>query len=118
MSDFLYEVGDEFEGGPIELQKYIHAILSVGGEFKYEGDTVTIVALPGKEAKVASEFPHPVEEVVIPAPEPVIEEPIVEEAPEPVVEEPAPVEEAPAPKPKGRPRKTTVKETPAESEEG
>lgn len=63
MEYFPYEVGDAFEGGPIELAHYISLILSVGGEFTYIGDVVTIVALPGKSPVEAVAKAEPVKEV-------------------------------------------------------
>jgi hypothetical protein len=121
-----FEVGDEFEGSAIELNKVVGAILAKGGSFNYEGKSIIITSLPKPKVEVA-----PVTETIIEvaeepvAEEPVAEEPVAEEpvAEEPVVEEPVaeepvaeePVEdtehvtnfhvEEPAPKPKGRPRK-------------
>lgn len=73
MSSFDFEVGDSFEGGPIELQRYIGQILGAGGKFALKGEVVTITYLPPKKEKK-------VEPVVVPEPEVAI-------APEPKAED-------------------------------
>lgn len=55
MSDFPYEVGDSFDGGPIELNQYISQILAAGGTFEYIGDTVVITELPAVEPEVKAD---------------------------------------------------------------
>lgn len=83
------EVGDSFEGGPIEQSYFISAVMAAGGEIEIDGDVVTILQLPkAKSEAKAPESPKAVEE----APK---EEP-KEEAKEEVKEEPK--EEAPKPK--------------------
>jgi len=108
MSEFLYEVGDSFEGGPIEIQRYIHEILSVGGRFSYAGNVVTITELPGKPVVAPVEEPKVEKTVTVkefPAEAP---EPVVPEAEELVEATKEAIEEADkeAPKPRGRRAKT------------
>lgn len=112
MSEFPYEVGDTFEGGPIYLQRYIGEILAVGGEFDYDGNVVTLTYLPWdytKEVKAEVALEPVVEEA--PVAEPVVEEAsVVEPVKEAPVAEPV-VEEAPTPKaPVQRGRKPKVVE--------
>lgn len=113
MSEFLYEVGDEYEGSPIQQSRFISEVLTHGGLVGIDGNIVRILYLPGK-GSIFDDEPAP-------APEPVVEEVVeaVEEiapAPEPEVEvfenEGGAVEEAPKPAPKraGRPRKSPVTE--------
>lgn len=53
MSEFLYEVGDEFEGSPILASRFISEVQAVGGVIEIDGSLVRIVYLPasvhGKE---------------------------------------------------------------------
>lgn len=95
------EVGDTFEGGPIEQSYFISAIMAAGGEVEIHGNIVLIVDLPKKTKAV--EVPAPkVEEVKEEPPVAVIEESPVEEAPKVVsktvsrkkVTPPAPKEES------------------------
>lgn len=72
------EVGDTFEGGPIEQSYFISAIMAAGGEVEIHGNVVLIVDLPKKTKAV--EVPAPKVEETKEEP-PVIEEPPVEEAP-------------------------------------
>lgn len=92
MSEFSYQVGDSFEGGPIELQKYIHEILSVGGEFEYAGNLVTLTRLPDSVKTVDEIVANTIAAIEAAQPEPV-------EAPAQPVVEPEPVVEPPAPEP-------------------
>lgn len=130
MSEFLYVVGDEYEGSPILQSKFISEVLAVGGLVEIEGNIVRIIYLPASvhgevqvADKYADEIPKPVEkleevvekledvDVVPEAEEPVAEK--VEEATQ-VVQEAVDVavetEAIVAPKPKGRPRKTASSE--------
>lgn len=134
MSEFLYEVGDEFEGSPIQQSRFITEVLQNGGLVGIDGNIVRILYLPGKGSIFDDETPKTVvvnyvsdAELV----EAVVEEStattvaeavdaieeIVEEVVEAAVEVAAEVaievvEETPKPAPKraGRPRKTTVEE--------
>lgn len=131
MANFDYVVGDEFEGSPIELNRWVSPIWAIGGKVEFYGNKATVVYLPPsalpEEVPVEEYFEAfskqiepviadvtieeaPVEEVPVEAP---VEEEVVEKAPEPVVEAEEVVEEkvieAPAPKPVnrgGRPKKT------------
>lgn len=123
MSDYRYdpellEVGDTFEGGPIEMGYFISSILSIGGTVSISGETATVTGLPGKKedkslepAALVEEVPAEVEAIVAatvaaieaealsPAEDlAAIEEVVVEEVPVPeVAPEPKPI-----PKPRGR----------------
>lgn len=105
-----YQVGDEFEGSPSELGRFISAILAEGGTFNYEGRSVTITSFPNREKKaamkasseesVATKAPS-VPETVAPPADPVpTQEPSV--SPNPPPPEPAP---EPAPEPVLTPKK-------------
>lgn len=128
MSEFLYEVGDEFEGSPIQQSRFIAEVLQHGGLVGIDGNIVRILYLPGKGSIFDDETPKTVvvnyvsdaelveaiveESTATTVAEAVdaIEE-IVEEAVETAVEVAVEVvEEAPKPARKGRPRKTTVEE--------
>lgn len=106
MSDYKFdtdylEVGDIFEGSPIEQSYFISAVMAAGGEIEIDGNKVVILQLPKKEVPQAK----------APVSVPVVEtapEPVEEKVPEPVVEEPplvdlaseeAVIEEPPAPAP-------------------
>jgi hypothetical protein len=39
---FEYEVGDEFEGSPIQASKFISAVQAVGGVVEIDGNLVRI----------------------------------------------------------------------------
>lgn len=101
------EVGDSFEGGPIEQGYFISAVMAAGGEVEIDGNVVTILQLPKapkSEAKAPASpapvevTPEPVEEAKEEAPKEV--DPEVAIAPEP---KPA---AKPGPKPKAAPEKT------------
>jgi hypothetical protein len=62
MSEFLYEVGDEFEGGPIQQNKFITEVLQHGGLVGIDGNIVRILYLPGKGSIFDEE---PVKSVVV-----------------------------------------------------
>lgn len=47
------EVGDVFEGSPIEQGYFISAVLGAGGEVKLNGNKVIIVSIPKKEVSKA-----------------------------------------------------------------
>lgn len=58
MSEYKYdtdylEVGDEFNGGPIEQSYFISAVMAAGGEVEIHGDKVFILQLPKKEVPKA-----------------------------------------------------------------
>lgn len=100
------EVGDSFDGGPIEQGYFISAVMAAGGEVEIDGNVVTILQLPKapkSEAK-APESPKPVEK----APEPVEE--VKEVDPEiAIAPEPKPAAK-PGPKPKASPTPEDKKE--------
>lgn len=100
------EVGDSFDGGPIEQGYFISAVMAAGGEVEIDGNVVTILQLPKAKAPVA---PETVVEVV---PEPVVEEaPLVDiAAEEAVIEAPKPPASKPGPKPKPAPAPEAEKE--------
>jgi hypothetical protein len=75
------EVGDSFEGGPIEQSYFIGAVMAAGGEVEIHGDKVFILQLPKKETPKAK-APVAPEPVVEKAPEPVVKAVVVKEEPE------------------------------------
>lgn len=122
-----YSVGDEFEGGPIELNRWLSPVWAIGGRVEFDGNKATIVYLPPSalppETPVEEYFesftkqlePEVKEQLdkILEAEnstvedEPVVEAPVEEELS--VAEDLAPIEEAvkePAPKYRGRPKKT------------
>lgn len=79
------EVGDTFDGGPIEQSYFISSVMAAGGEVEIDGNVVTILQLPKapkSEAK-APEAPKPVEEAPAPVEEVKEADPEVAIAPEP-----------------------------------
>lgn len=46
MANLNYEVGDTFEGSPIELNRWVSPIWAIGGRVEFDGSTATIVYLP------------------------------------------------------------------------
>lgn len=110
MADTSYEVGDSFEGSPIELNRWVSPIWALGGRVEFDGNFAKIVYLPpSNKVEKAPEpvVPAPVKEVVV-EPTPVKDEPKVIEA---VVEVAKTVVEAPKLKPVlGRPKKVDTEE--------
>lgn len=52
MSENLYEVGDEFEGGPAEISRWITEVTSKGYDFHLSKEGVlTIISVPEKKEK-------------------------------------------------------------------
>lgn len=94
MSEFLYRVGDEYEGHAVGASRFIKEVMSAGGKVTVIGKRVVITSLPEQD------FAEP---------EPVVEELIVPE--EPAIE----IDEVHVPKRRGRSRKT--EETAEEIEE-
>lgn len=115
MSEFLYEVGDEYEGSPILASKFLSEVMAVGGLVEIDGSIVRIIYLPasvhGKE-EIIEKYQEPVVEAVeevVETPEPVIEDDDIarledDGAPVPVVDAPKPAAK------RGRPRKVTTEE--------
>lgn len=86
------EVGDTFQGGPIEQGDFILAVMASGGEVEIDGNVVTILQLPkAKAVKAPVAVPAEVEAVVAATIEAIEEPPLVDlAAEEAVVEAPAP----------------------------
>lgn len=105
MADTSYEVGDSFEGSPIELNRWVSPIWAIGGKVEFDGNFAKIIYLP--PSNKVEKVPEPV--IAAPVKEPVKDEPKVVEA---VVEVPvAKATEAPKPKPVlGRPKKIDSEE--------
>lgn len=103
MADY-YFVGDEFEGSPIELNRWISPIWAVGGRVELDGSTARVVYLPPSyhpEESILRDYTESFTNQIAPKIEPVVLVP--EEEPVTLV-----VEDAPAPKPftpRGRPKK-------------
>jgi hypothetical protein len=98
-----YEVGDEFEGSPNELSRFISAILAEEGSFSYEGTSVIIESLPKrKPVENKSYVKEAAKDITNIVEEEAVYEPITEYV-EPVKKE----TEAKSP---GRPRKTLAKD--------
>lgn len=104
--EFDFEIGDEYEMSPIEGTYVIGRILALGGEFRVDGNSIIITAMPGKtattpapeETKIPWFTPDvtPVEAAVEPQPEPAPEVKEIKEAPPEV--KAAPIKRAPKPK--------------------
>jgi hypothetical protein len=99
LSDINYEVGDEFEGSPSQLNRWVSPIWAIGGKVQFDGTRATIIYLPpttGPEPSTEEyfeSFTKQVEESQPPLPVVVEEVPVVKE---PVKKEPVKVvEEAP-----------------------
>lgn len=110
------EVGDTFDGGPIEQSYFISAVMAAGGEVWIDGTVVHISALPKKEAPAKAPVSSGYIQVVDPepvlenTPEPVEDAPLVDiAAEEAVIEAPKPAAK-PGPKPKAVPAAETEKE--------
>lgn len=109
MSDYKFdteylEIGDTFEGGPIEQSYFISAVMAAGGEIEIDGDKVVILQLPKKNKPEAPKSKAPVADqkaMVGPvATAPVSVPPVIEEAPlVDLAHEEAVIEEAPKPAP-------------------
>lgn len=84
--DYL-EVGDSYQGGPVELNRFISAVLGRGGEIEVDGNVVTILQLPKTpkpRPRGLQVFRVPVKDVPAPVVE-VVEEEEVEEEPVPAL---------------------------------
>lgn len=65
MSENIYELGDEFEGGPAEISRWITEVTSKGYDFHLSKEGVlTIISVPGNQEK-KSEAKAPVAAVEV-----------------------------------------------------
>ena len=91
--EFLYEVGDEFEGSPAGATKFIKLITTNGGLVEVDGSIVRVIWLPPKPEAEKPKAEPKSEPKPEPKPEPVQAVEVVEEKDEE------------APKRRGRPKK-------------